>query len=378
MGSAAEATASLAQRKLQKRGRKVGLSPGTLLVEAGEGHSTMRVIGYGPNELEEQVISGVSELRRLLALQPVVWLNVEGVPSEATLRELGTAFSIHPLALEDIVNHSQRPKVETYGSQLFVVARMVTEKSGLVEPEQVSMILGRGYLLTFQAGQPGDCFGPVRERIEKASGRIRTAGADYLCYSLLDAIVDAWFPHLDEYGERLEALETLVLAGPTHSRMKEIRAIRWDLLKLLRVVRPLRDVVSELRSDRSELVAEETRIYLRDCHDHSLRIIEEAEMYLDIGTSLMELYLSSVSMKTNEIMRVLTVISAIFIPLTFVVGIYGMNFDTQLPGNMPELKQPYGYVVAMSAMLLAAVTMVAYFRRRGWLGLPRGDLDERG
>ena len=168
------------------------------------------------------------------------------------------------------------------------------------------------------------------------------------------------------------------MAGPTHSRMKEIRAIRWDLLKLLRVVRPLRDVVSELRSDRSELVAEETRIYLRDCHDHSLRIIEEAEMYLDIGTSLMELYLSSVSMKTNEIMRVLTVISAIFIPLTFVVGIYGMNFDTQLPGNMPELKQPYGYVVAMSAMLLAAVTMVAYFRRRGWLGLPRGDLDERG
>lgn len=233
----------------------------------------------------------------------------------------------------------------------------------------MSLFIGRHFVVTFQDGRPGDCFDPVRQRLRAGIGRIRRAGSDYLAYSLLDAVVDAWFPVLDAYGARLHRLEESVLARPVSSHMAQIRTVKWQLLTLLRACLPLRDVFTSLMRETHDLIRPETRLFLRDCHDHATRIVEEAETYRNIDTSLMELYLSSVSNKTNEVMKVLTVISAVFIPLTFIVGIYGMNFDPETsPWNMPELRSPYGYPTALGLMAVSALVMLVYFRRRGWLG----------
>ncbi len=366
-------------RKKHRRRTQVGLAPGTLQIDPDAPKPRMRVLAYGPDGLFDEAVDHVDALKPLLEKFPVVWVNVDGLGDEATLRAIGALFDIHTLALEDVVNMNQRPKVEEYPDHLFVVAHMAMPDSATLDTEQLSIFLGHTYVVTFQEGRPGDCFEGVRTRIRNNVGRIRRSGADYLCYALLDSVVDAWFPILDGFGVRLHRLEESVLSRPVTGHMAQIRSVKWQLLTLLRACLPLRDVFAGLMRETHDLVQPETRLFLRDCHDHATRIIEEAETYRDIDTSLMELYLSSVSNKMNEIMKVLTVISAIFIPLTFVVGVYGMNFDpARSPYNMPELEWTYGYPFAWVLMLVIAGGMVAMFRRRGWLGRIDEDPTEAG
>lgn len=366
-------------RPKKRRPRKIGLAPGTLQIDADSPKPRMRVMAYGPEGLFDQDIDHVEALAPLIQKYPVVWLNVDGLGDEAVLRAIAAKFNIHTLALEDVVNMNQRPKVEEYPDHLFVVAHMAMPQAPALDTEQLSVFLGHKYVITFQEGQPGDCFEPVRTRIRNNVGRMRRSGADYLCYSLLDSVVDAWFPILDGFGVRLHQLEESVLSRPVTGHMAKIRAVKWELLTLLRACLPLRDVFAGLMRETHDMVQPETRLFLRDCHDHATRIIEETETYRDIDTSLMELYLSSVSNKMNEIMKVLTVISAIFIPLTFVVGVYGMNFDTaRSPFNMPELEWKYGYPFAWGLMLVIAAAMLYMFHRRGWLSRIDEDPTEGG
>jgi magnesium transporter len=282
---------------------------------------------------------------------------------------LGKVFSLHPLVLEDVVNVPQRPKVEEYTDQQVIIAQMVSLKpdaKGFIS-EQVSFILGKNYLLTVQEEPEFDTFEPVRQRIHHNRGTIRQQGADYLVYALLDTVIDGFFPVLENYGERLEELEQEVIDQPNQKTLDKIHKIKRELLLLRRAIWPQRDAINSLIRDGSELISPQINIYLRDCYDHAVQIIDMVETYRELASNLMDVYLSSVSNRMNEIMKVLTVISTIFIPLTFIVGVYGMNFDTSLVGNMPELRIPYGYTYCWAVMLTIATSLLIYFWRKGWL-----------
>lgn len=303
-------------------------------------------------------------------------MDIEGLGDAATIHAVGEIFNVHRLALEDIVTVHQRAKIEQYGDQLFIVARAVYLDEHL-DTEQISLFVGKNFVLTFQEGRPGDCLEAIRERIRKKGGRIRDAGHDYLAYALLDAIVDSYFPILEAYGERLETLEDEILLRPQVDTIARIHGIKRDLLTLRRAMWPQRETLNSLLRGESAVVTAETRLYLRDCYDHSVQILDLLETYRELGSDLIDMYLSTVSNRTNEIMRVLTVISVVFMPLTFIAGVYGMNFDTsKSPWNMPELGWPFGYPFALLLMLTVALGQMIFFRRRGWLGSPRGVLAE--
>jgi magnesium transporter len=274
------------------------------------------------------------------------------------------------LILEDVVNMVERPKIEDYEDQLVIIARMVVPNinNGSFYSEQVSLVLGRHYLLTIQEEPEHDCFDPVRMRIDKAKGIIRRQGSDYLAYSLLDAIIDGFFPVLELYGERIAELEEEVMMNPNSQTLKQIYQIKRELLQLRRAIWPQRDAINSLIRDGSKLISEEVRIYLRDCYDHTVQVMDMVETYRELTSGLMDVYLSAVSNKMNEIMKILTVVSSIFIPLTFVAGIYGMNFNTdKSPYNMPELNWYWGYPFCLGLMGVIAGGLIFFFWRRGWL-----------
>jgi len=264
--------------------------------------------------------------------------------------------------LEDVVNVHQRPKVEDYDEHLFFVGRMVY-RNQTIETEQLSLFLGESFVLTFQERAGGDCFSPVRDRIRKAAGRIRSHGADFLAYCLIDALVDAYFPVIELYGDRLEELEEEVLDKPSPRSVHTIHQIRRDLLMLRRAVWPLREAINGLQRNDCPVFSADTRLYLRDCYDHTIQILDLVEAYRELVSDLMDVYLSSISTKLNEVMRVLTVFSTIFMPMTFVASIYGMNFN-----YMPELKSPLGYPLVLAIMAGIFIGQLVYFRRKGWLG----------
>jgi len=270
-----------------------------------------------------------------------------------------------------VLSVHQRPKIEQYGEYYFIVTRMVRLGEHL-ETEQLSLFLGKNFILTFQEGRPGDCLDLIRERIRQKGGRIREAGLDYLAYALLDAIVDCYFPILEEYGERLEAFEDEILTRPYGDTVARIHEIKRNLLTLRRAIWPQRETFNTLLRDELPLVTNETRLYLRDCYDHVTQLIDLIETYRELGADLIDVYLSSISNRTNEIMRVLTVISTIFIPLTFIAGVYGMNFNPSAsPWNMPELNWFWGYPLSLLLMAVVAFGQLIFFRRRGWLGAPK-------
>jgi magnesium transporter len=342
-----------------------GASPGTISVDPEAPRPVIHVTAYGPDKLEERDIEGPSAIRGLLGSFPVVWVNVDGLGDAGVLTALGEIFGIHPLALEDVVNVHQRAKVEQYGETLFIVARMASLTEAL-ETEQISMFLGKGFVLTFQERQ-GDCLDPVRERIRKSKGRIRQAGADYLTYALLDAVVDNYFPILEGYGERMEDLEREA-AEPSGETAARIHDVKRDLRNLRRAIWPHRESVGSLLRDGFEIVSDETRVYLRDCYDHTIQILDLVEGYREQGSDLMNMYMSGISNRMNEIMKVLTIIATIFIPLTFIAGIYGMNFNPEKsPLNMPELNWYWGYPFAICLMAASAIGLLLFFRRRKWL-----------
>ncbi|MBW4542017.1 MAG: magnesium/cobalt transporter CorA [Myxacorys chilensis ATA2-1-KO14] len=346
-----------------------GSMPGTLRIPADALPPVIGLIDYNEQKAVRLQIERPEECLPYLDSDSVSWVDVKGLGSEDVLQRVGRVFELHPLVLEDVVNVPQRPKVEEYEDQLLIITRMVTpKKSGnSFHQEQVSLILGKHYLLTVQEEPEFDCFGAVRDRIRTGRGSIRERGADYLAYAVLDSIIDGFFPVLEIYGEDIEELEDAVVESPTHQTLERIHVLKRELLMLRRAIWPMRDAINALIRDGNPLISEEVRIYLRDCYDHTVQVLDMVETYRELASSLMDVYLSSVSNKMNEIMKVLTVISTIFIPLTFVAGIYGMNFDPEKsPYNMPELDWYWGYPLCLALMLGIALALVYYFKRKGW------------
>ncbi len=344
-----------------------GASPGTLTVHPQAQRPVIRVIKYAADKLVEHQVHDVTQLAELLDDSSVTWINVDGLGDAATLQQLGRVFGLHQLALEDVVNVHQRAKVEEYADQLFIVVRMPEVNEGLLRTEQLSLVLGKRFVLTFQE-RPGDCLDPVRERIRAGAGRMRTAGADYLAYALIDAVVDSYFPIVDEYGERMEALEERISAGHWPHAISVLHDLRGDLMLLRRAIRPLRDALVHLMPDPHSLISEETQFYLRDCYDHTVQLIDLLDTYRELCSDLRDFHVLAVSNRTNEIMKVLTIMATIFIPLNFIVSLYGMNFNTDFTWNMPELNWPFGYPAVLLLILGVAFGLLYFFWRKGWLG----------
>jgi magnesium transporter len=364
-------------RQLRRRQRvRVGHEPGTLLPPPGARPPEVEAICYAPDRAAEFRIRDPAELSALLPQWPVTWVNVEGLGDPQLVERLGQVFGLHPLALEDVLNLHQRAKLEEYESHYFIVVRML-RGGPPVDTEQLSIFLGRNFIITFQTGHPGDCFDPLRQRLRAGRGNIRLHGSDYLAYALLDAVIDASFPVLEDIGERLERLENAILAAPRRGSLIALHECKRDLLTVRRAVWPLRDVLNVLVRDDSPLVRPETRIFLRDCYDHAVRLIDLVETDRELGSDLIELYLSSVSNRLNEVMKTLTIITVFFMPLSFIAGVYGMNFDASVsPLNMPELKWYLGYPFALLLMGAVVIAFWIYFIRLGWIGRAARDFED--
>jgi magnesium transporter len=327
----------------------------------------MQLFCYRADHYEERILEDLSGLPTTVDGWDVTWVDLDAVPPTDSLKQLGEIFGIHPLVLEDVVGRNQRPKAEAYEAGDFVVMRMVSSADPL-SLEQVSLFLGHRCVVSIQDGLPGDCFGPVRERLRAGKGRIRTSGPGYLLYALVDVIVDAYFPVLERYGAELEALEDQVLQSPRPDVGTRLYGLRHDLLTLRRALWPMREAILALARPRGSRLTEDTRTYLRDCEDHLHQLIDDVEACREVASDLAQLYLSSMSNRMNETMTVLAVISTVFIPLSFVAGIYGMNFEPDgSPWNMPELRWYFGYPFALGVMALVALGLVLYLRKKAWL-----------
>jgi magnesium transporter len=355
-------------RRLQVKRRSLpGSSPGVVLPDPAQPPSQVELIAYGPEQLVEEKITDLARITSKMRDFPVVWVNVEGLGDAQTIEQLGEMFGLHRLALEDVANLHQRPKVEEYGDVLFIVLRMAIVRDRCTT-EQISIFVGKNFVITFQEGQPGDSFSRVRQRLREKSGRLRTLGSDYLAYAMIDAVIDGYYPVLEVYAERIDELEDIVLEGPKRQVFDRLHEVKSDLLLLRRAIWPQREAVAVLSRETSVRFSEATRPYLRDCYDHIVQIVELVETYRELTADLRDLYMSTISNRINETMRVLTIMSSLFIPLTFIAGIYGMNFDTRVsPWNMPELEWYYGYPLSLLGMALTAAGMTVYFYRQGWI-----------
>lgn len=346
-----------------------GSAPGTLTAPAERRveEILVRVMDYGPEHLEETEVAAGDSLRSYEEnRETVTWIDVVGLHDLELLTRLGNDFGLHPLALEDVVNTHQRPKLEDYGDHCFLILRL-PRGGQTMATEQIGLFLGRGWVLTFQEVAE-DPFEPVRDRLRRGRPRIRGGGSDYLAYALVDALVDSFFPVLERYGERIETLEDALLDEPERGSLAQVHAIKKDLLEIRRATWPLREVINGFERQDIELVQEQTRLFLRDCYDHTVQLMDIVETYRDMAGALTDLYLSSVSNRMNEVMKVLTVIASIFIPLTFLAGIYGMNFNPEAsPWNLPELNWRWGYPTFWLVILGIGGAMVWYFKRKDWL-----------
>jgi magnesium transporter len=351
-----------------------GAPPGTLASAPDSHETSIDLMAFGPAGFVEEKQVGPGSISKYLSEWPVVWVNVSGLKDMETIRKCGEVFSVHPLALEDVLNVHQRVKVEQYDDQLFLIARMVeNDPSQALDMDQLSIFLGRGYVLTFQE-RPGDCLDSIRDRIRRGVGQIRKKSSDYLVYALLDTVVDHYFPILEAYGERLEDIEDEVVNKPGRKTIANLHEIKRELLLLRRAVWPLRETLSGLLRDQAPFFSDDTRLYLRDCYDHSAQIIDLMEIYREVSSSLTDEYLSSLSNKLNEVMKVLTIIATIFMPMSFIAGLYGMNFNTQVSRlNMPELNWAWGYPFALGLMAAVAVVFLIFFKRKGWLSRPDAE-----
>ncbi len=351
-----------------KRYNPPGTAPGTLTETPAVKLEPLRLrlIDYDADEIMVLDDIDASDCREYLQRDSVSWVQVRGEPTEATLRELGTTFHLHPLALEDVLNSGQRPKIDTFDDQLFIIVSLPLTEGDHCQIQQISFFLAKNFLISFCQGEYAG-FEPVIKRLHDRGGRMRKRGSDYLLYSLLDMIIDQGFPVLENFGLQLEDLEMQILQAADGDTLEKIHRLKRELILLRRMLWPQREVVNQLLRDDTGLIDDSTLIYLRDCYDHTIQVMDLLETYRDMTGSMLDIYLSSISNRMNDIMRVLTIIATIFIPLTFIVGVYGMNFDRSAgPWNMPELGWPYGYLLVWLAMIVIAMVMVVFFRRRGW------------
>jgi magnesium transporter len=348
-------------RRRRRRTTPVGASPGTIAPPPDALPLELSAIAYGRGGVTEKRGATLAEIQALRRLGGVVWIDVIGLADAAMLRSLGAEFDLHRLAVEDVANVGQRAKVEDYDDHTFVVLRMIDAQHP-TETEQLAMFVGPDYVLTFQE-RPGDCFQMVRQRLRDPQGQMQKRGADYLGYALLDAAVDGYFPTLERLDDRIEQIEHEILADKQpKDAVAELHAVRRALLELRRAVWPLREATSSLLRGEGRNFSADVRPYLRDVHDHIVQLIDLLENQREMTSSLLDLHLSHVNHRLNEVMKLLTIISTIFIPLTFLVGVYGMNFDW-----MPELRVWWGYPACIAAMVVMALLMLRWFRNRGWL-----------
>ena len=353
------------KRTTRKRSSKAGLPPGTLVHVGEKKVESVRItfIDYDEQSFQEKQVTKIEECLKLKNTPTVSWINIDGIHDIELLEKLGKGFELHPLLLEDILSTGQRPKFEDYEKYIFIVLKMLSfsGENQSVEVEQVSLILGPNYVISFQE-RVGDVFDQVRDRIRNAKGRVRKMGPDYLAYSLIDAVVDNYFVILERFGEKIESMEEEVVGDPTEKTVQQIHSLKREMIALRKSIWPLRELIGGIQKSESSLINETTDVYLRDVYDHTIQIIDTIESFRDMVSGMLDIYLSSLSNKMNAVMKVLTIIATLFIPLTFVAGIYGMNFE-----YMPELKVRWAYGAVWLVMITIAVIMLFYFRRKKWL-----------
>ncbi len=350
---------------LRKMSKKKGMPPGTL-VHIGEKKiekARITILDYDEEHLIEREVSRMEDCFPFKETSTVTWINIDGIHDVKLIQTIGEHFGIHPLVLEDILNVHQRPKMEEYDDYVFLVLKMTffDQETHVITSEQVSLIVGRGFVISFQERE-GDVFEALRDRIRKGKGRVRRRGSDYLAYSLLDSVVDHYFVLLERLGDALESIQEELLTAPKAETLQAIYRLRRENILLRKSVWPVREVVGALERGEASLFSESTKPFFRDLYDHSIQVIDTVETIRDMLSGMLDLYLSSVSNRMNEVMKVLTIIATIFIPITFIAGVYGMNFE-----NMPELRFPLGYPAVLLVMLGVGITMLIYFRKRGWL-----------
>ncbi|PKL57944.1 MAG: magnesium and cobalt transport protein CorA [Methanomicrobiales archaeon HGW-Methanomicrobiales-5] len=353
------------RRKPRGPGIKTGMAPGTMVFigERKQEKARIDVIDYDDTKLNEVRDVSVNRCMEFAKSSGVTWISVNGIHDIGLIETLGKGFNLHPLTLEDIVSTAQRLKIEEFPSYVFIVLKMMSfnQAANSVEIEQVSLIVGDNYVISFQE-QEGDVFNTVRDRLRTAKGRIRSMKSEYLAYSLMDAIVDRYFVAVERIGDRIEDIDDRILAEPKPKDINEIHGLKRDILSLRKAVWPLREEIGRLEKSESSIIGQETKVFWRDLYDHTIQIIDMVETYRDILGGLQDTYLSSISNRMNEVMKVLTIIATIFIPLTFIVGVYGMNFE-----HMPELKWPFGYYLVWAVMLVIGIGLLAYFKRKKWI-----------
>lgn len=352
-------------RFTRKRVAKTGLPPGTPVFVGDKKieKAKITVLDYDETRFQEKEITKVEECLSFKETPTITWINIDGVHDVELIQNLGKHFELHPLIIEDIVNTQQRPKMEEAEKYIYVVLKMLylNKEQNETQVEQVSLVLGENFVISFQE-EEGDIFQSIRERIRNGKGRIRKMGADYLAYALIDAVVDHYFIILEKDGEDIEQLEDKVVAAPEPETLQEIHRLKREMIFLRRSVWPLRELVNSLERGESPLIHKATRIYLRDVYDHTIQVIDTLETYRDMLSGMHDTYLSSISNRMNEVMKVLTIIATVFIPLTFIAGIYGMNFEF-----MPELKWRWAYFGVWGIILVVALCMIFYFKRKKWL-----------
>lgn len=347
-----------------------GTTPGALVPPPRE-HTvplTLRLLSYTKEGMQDHILPTVGDCQPLLTHKGCHWLRVHGHPDSATLTEIGKLFGLHPLSLEDVMNAEQRPKLETYDNYLFAVAEHARVDEHGAYTEQISLFLGENWVISF-CFDATDPFNLVEQRLRNGGAHLRVRDSDYLFYALLDVVIDAGFPLLEYFAETLEVLEDRLLEQPQHETLHELHSLRRELLVLRRNLWPHREVINNLIRDDTGRISDNVKFYLRDCYDHTIQVLELLESYREMTAGMLDLYLSSISYRLNDVIRVLTIITTIFMPLTFIAGIYGMNFgnNTDSFWAMPELRWAYGYPFALGLMATVAIIMLIFFRRRRWI-----------
>jgi len=358
---------ALQKKRPRQKKKTLHMAPGSIVIDPDSPMSKLLGTYYDEHHATEKPAASVAELRAGAIPGGVLWGHVTGLGDQHVIEQLRDEFKLHRLAVEDVVSLHQRPKAEDYENHLYVVIHMPQHVDGMLRMEQISIFLGDGWLLTFEE-RPPHAFEPVRDRIRGRKGIVRDNKTDYLAYALIDCVLDGFFPVLESYCDRMEELEGQILACHHGSHVKDVHNVKQELLALRRTLWPTRDMLSLLLRNEKGRFGPTALIHLRDCLDHANQLIDLVEVYRELANDLMNLHLMNASIRQNEVMKVLTIVSAIFIPLSFIAGVYGMNFDPEIsPWNMPELRWAYGYPMALGLMLLVAGALLAYMYSRGWM-----------
>jgi magnesium transporter len=352
-------------RSMIKRSRKTGLPPGSLVhvgLERAE-KTRITVLDYDVEHVEEREVHAVEELAPYIGKPSVTWIDVVGIHEPKVIEQIGCQFQIHPLLMEDIMNTTQRPKIDDLGKYICLILKMITFDETVMELriEQLSLVFSDDFVLSFQESETA-IFKPLRDRIRNSLGRVRKMGTDYLAYSIMDAVVDHYFVVMEQMGEKIDSLENEVVANPKRETLRGVQRLRDEILLVRRSVWPLREVISLLERAESPLVDKSSSFFFRDVYEHTIQVMDTVDTYRDILSGMFDIYLSSISNRLNEVMKVLTIIATLFMPLTFLAGVYGMNFE-----HMPELKWQYGYFMLWGVMILIALAMLVYFRKKKWI-----------